>query len=106
MAEAVCFHSPVADYEGRAEVAHLLWLIASVVREVEPTRELVDGTARTSFITGVVDGQPVQGVLDEHYDQQGLLTAATLMLRPFAALRVAIAAMAAALEADPLPGAR
>jgi hypothetical protein len=106
LAEAVRFHSPVADYEGRADVAHLLSLIATVVHDVQPTRELEDGTAKTTFISGDVEAQPVQGVLDERYDEHGLLIDATLMLRPLATLRIAVAAMAAALDAEPLPSAR
>lgn len=48
----------------------------------------------------------MQGVLDERYDEHGQLVEATLMLRPFATLRIAIAAMAAALDATPLPSTR
>lgn len=106
LADAVRFHSPVADYEGRADVAHLLSLIATVVNGSQPTRELGDSTARTTFISGAVEGRSVQGVLDERYDEHGLLVDATLMLRPFATLRIAIAAMAAALDATPLPSTR
>jgi hypothetical protein len=106
LADAARFHSPVADYEGRADVAHLLWLIASVVGDIRPTRELADGAATTTFFDAAVDGRALQGVLDERYDERGRLVEATLMLRPFATLRIAIAAMAAALEEEPLPSAR
>ncbi len=54
----------------------------------------------------VVDGLPVEGVLDEHYDEHDLLIDATLMLRPYATLRRAIAEMARALHATPLPSGR
>lgn len=106
LAEAVLFHSPVADYEGRADVAHLLSLITTVLRDLQASRELVDGAASTTYITATVDARPVQGVLDEHYDGAGRLIDVTLMLRPFATVRVAIAAMAAGLASDPLPSAR
>ncbi|MGH3355972.1 MAG: hypothetical protein ACRDOJ_08735 [Nocardioidaceae bacterium] len=106
LAETVRFRSPVADYEGRADVAHLLTLIATVVDEIQPTRELEDATGKTTFIDAVVGDKPVQGVLDEHYDESGLLIEATLMLRPLSTLRIAVAAMAAALDAEPLPSAR
>jgi hypothetical protein len=76
------------------------------VHDLQPTRELEDGAAKTTFISAVVEYRPVQGVLDEHYDEDGLLVDATLMLRPFATLRIAIAAMAAALDAAPLPSAQ
>ena len=103
VSEDVRFHSPVADYEGRAVVTHLFRLIAEVTHSVQPTREIVDGALMTSFISGLVQGEPVQGVVDERYDDDGLLVEATLMLRPLAALHVAVAAMEAALGADPLP---
>ena len=106
LADAARFHSPVADYEGRADVGHLLALIATVVGDIRPTRELADAMATTTFFDAAVEGRPLQGVLDERYDERGRLVEATLMLRPFATLRVAIAAMAAALEAEPLPSAR
>ena len=106
LAYAARFHSPVADYEGHADVAHLLTLIATVVDDIQPTRELEDGEATTTFFSGTVAGRPAQGVLDERHHDHGRLVDATLMLRPFAALRVAMAAMAAALDAAPLPSAR
>ncbi len=40
LAEGVRFQSPVADYEGCADVAHLVSLIGTVVQVVRPTREL------------------------------------------------------------------
>jgi hypothetical protein len=106
LADAARFHSPVADYESRADVAHLLSLIATVVGDIQPTRELEDDGSAITFFDGVVEGRPVQGVLDERYDADGRLAEATLMLRPYATLGVAIAAMAAALDAEPLPSAR
>ena len=106
LAESVCFHSPVADYDGRADVAHLLSLIAGVVSDVRATRELTDGRATTTFITGQVQGHELDGVLDERLDEQGRLFEATLMLRPLGALRVAVEAMRAGLEVDPLPSRR
>jgi hypothetical protein len=45
-------------------------------------------------------------VLDEHHDARGRVTEATLMLRPLGALRIAVQAMAVALERDPLPSTR
>jgi len=104
--ESVRFHSPVADYDGRQDVAHLFCLIGTVVHDIQPTRELEDETARTTFMSGVVQGNPVQGFLDEHYDEHARLVEATLMLRPLATLQIAVVAMGAALDADPLPSTR
>jgi hypothetical protein len=106
LAEDTRFHSPVADYQGRADVAHLLSLIASIVRDVQPTRELEDGETRATFIDAMVEDTPLQGVFLERYDDDGELVDVTLMLRPLAGLQVALGAMAAALEASPLPSTR
>lgn len=104
--EQACFRSPVADYHGRADVAHLVRLIASVLADVRPTRQFSDGRRVTTFLTARVDGRELQGVLDEALDDQGCLEEATLMLRPLGALRVAIDAMRIRLEAEPLPSRR
>lgn len=106
LADGVRFHSPVADYEGRADVAHLFTLIGSVLRDVETDREVEDGATRTTFFRGSAESRPLQGILDEHYDDSGRLTEATLMLRPLSSLHVAVSAMAAALAESPLPSAR
>ena len=106
LSDSVCFHSPVADYVGRPDVAHLLGLIAGVVDDLQATREIVDSASRVTFIHGLVSGVPVQGVMDECYDEHGLVIDATLMLRPLAALRVAVASIVTARDADPLPSER
>jgi hypothetical protein len=103
LAESVQFHSPVADYQLRGDVSHLLAHIAAVLDDVEATREVADGTSTTTFVTATVHGRPLDGVLDERVDETGLVVEAKLLLRPFANLRVAIAAMGDALEAAPLP---
>ena len=106
LAPAVQFHSPFADYAGHDDVSHLISTIATVVHDVEPTRVLEDDGGRTTFIDGRVDDRALQGVLDERYDDAGQLVEATLFIRPYATLRVAMAHMGAALEADPLPSKR
>lgn len=103
LSPSVRFHSPVTDYEGRDDVAHLLSLIADVLEEVRPTRELETATSRTTFLEAAVNGRPIQGVFDEHHDDSGMLVEATLMLRPLSVLRTAVAAMAQALDDEPLP---
>lgn len=105
LAQNVRFHSPVTDYEGD-DAAHVLSLIPRVMSEIEPTRTIVDSLARTTFISGRVGGQPVQGVLDEHYDERDLLVDVTLMLRPYATLRIAITEMGKLLDAPLPPRAR
>lgn len=103
LSQDVCFHSPVADYDGRADVTHLFTTIADVLDAVRPVRELVAGPECTTFLVGTTQGRPIEGVLDEHHDTQGRVVEATLMLRPLSALHVAVRAMAAALEDSPLP---
>jgi hypothetical protein len=53
-----------------------------------------------------MDEHRLDGVLVQRCSADGLLVEATLLLRPLAALRTAIAQMRAALTADPLPSAR
>ena len=103
LADNVCFHSPVADYDGRADVAHLFTTIASVLDTVDPVRVLAAGRERTTFLTGRAQGRSIDGVLDEHHDDLGRVVEVTLMLRPLAAVHTAVRAMAAALDTSPLP---
>jgi hypothetical protein len=105
LADDVRFHSPVADYQGRADVAHLFGLIARVLEDVVVTRTVSDGDATITFLTATVGGRALDGVLDEHRDAAGRLVEATLLLRPYTALRGAIGKMGELLEADPLPSA-
>jgi hypothetical protein len=106
LAEDVRFHGPVADYEGRADVAHLFTTIAGVMEEVEPVRELGLGSECATFVAGRVRGRTIEGVVDEHHDDEGRVVQVTLMLRPLAALEGAVAAMRSALAASPLPSSR
>jgi hypothetical protein len=103
IADDVRFHSPVADYRGRADVSHLLMTIAGVLDSVEATREVSAGSTCTTFIAGSVGGHAITGVLDEHFDGAGRVAEVTLLLRPLSALHVAVRAMREALSASPLP---
>jgi len=102
----VRFHSPVADYEGRDDVAHLFVTIGGVLEALEPTRELEMGAERTTFFTGLARGRRFEGVIDEILDPHGKVVEVTLMLRPLSVLRESVKAMATALEASPLPSSR
>ena len=103
LSEDVCFHSPVADYVTRADIAHLFIKIAGIIESMEPVRELASARERTTFLSGSVRGQHIEGVLDERYDTGGRVFEVTLMLRPLAALNTAVLAMAEALAVSPLP---
>jgi len=103
LTEGVRFHSPVRDYEGREDAAHLFVTMSGILEEVEPTRELEAGAERTTFITGYARGRRFDGVIDEILDEEGKIDEVTLMLRPLGVLREAVQAMATALEDSPLP---
>lgn len=103
LTEEVRFHSPVADYEGRADVAHLFTLIAGVLEGVRPGRTLSAAGDRATFFSGLAVGRPIEGVLRERHDEQGVVEEATLMLRPLSALQAAVRSMTDALEDSPLP---
>jgi hypothetical protein len=102
----VVFHSPVADYRGRADVAHLLAAIASCISTPEPSEELRGTSSTATTFVAAVDEARIDGVLVQRCTEDGLLVEATLLLRPLAVLKTAIAGMRAALAADPLPSAR
>lgn len=106
LAEDVRFRSPYADYHGRADVRHLLSLIAHVLADVKVvgSSQQEDGTRMT--LVDIGPGAQMQGVLCERHDDAGRLADAMLLLRPYAGLRAAMAAMAQLMEAEPLPSAR
>ena len=93
LADEVVFHSPVQTYRGRDQVVHLLITISGVLEHVEVKRR-VNGV---TFFAAQVEEHPVDGVLDEHTDDQGRIAEITLMLRPLASLQAAVARMARAL---------
>ncbi|MGW7269810.1 nuclear transport factor 2 family protein [Streptomyces sp. NPDC054864] len=114
LAPDVVFHSPVADYSGREDVAHLLPMIGQCLSGVEPLREFTAaGTGReeeghhgvTTF-SAKVGEENAYGVLVQQTDGDGQLTEATLLIRPLKALTAAVSRMREALSADPLPSRR
>ncbi|MEU5996854.1 hypothetical protein ABZ837_03375 [Streptomyces sp. NPDC047197] len=125
LARDVVFHSPVADYGGRDDVAHLFAKIGQCLSGVEPLREFsgpgADGEGReggegekrgqehhsvTTFTCSVGEESAAYGVFVQQVDAQGQLTEATLLLRPLGALKAAVSQMREALSADPLPSRR
>jgi hypothetical protein len=106
LSDDVIFHSPVADYRGRADVAHLLATIASCVTDPRPHEELTGTASTATTFAATVDGRQLDGVLVQRCTVDGLLLEATLLLRPLAVLRISIAGMRAALDAEPLPSGR
>lgn len=103
LAEDAVFSSPVADYRGRANVAHMLSVIATVLSGVEETATWPGDRDRAFSFTAKASGAELQGVLREERDAHGRLHHVTLFLRPYRVLRAAIATMAQRLEDSPLP---
>ena len=103
VAEDGCFHSPVADYRGRDDIIHMFRAIAGVLDGVAITRVLTDELGTVSFLTGNVEGNELTGVLDERFDPEGRIVEATLLLRPYGTLKIAIGRMSEHLAEHPLP---
>ncbi|BCK53717.1 hypothetical protein [Nocardia wallacei] len=103
LAEGAVFSSPVADYRGRANVAHMLGVIATVLGGVEETATWPGAGDRVFAFRAKVEREELQGVLREERDAHGKLRQVTLFLRPYRVLRGAIATMARRLEDSPLP---
>ena len=103
LSEHVVFHSPVRDYHGRADVAHILTTIGNVLDELEPQRELAADRQLVTIITAAYRDHRMNGVLHETHDPAGRVEHSTLLLRPLSALLEAITGMRAALERSPLP---
>lgn len=103
LSEDVVFQSPVRDYRGRADVAHILMTIGSVLDEIEARRELVAERQVVTIISATHCERRMTGVLDETFDVLGRVELATLLLRPLSTLLDSITAMRAALERSPLP---
>ena len=105
LAGDVIFHSPVATYRGRADVAHLIATIGGVASDVEARRTIVDGDTRVTFFDLRVGELDADGVLEE-VSSGGEIVELRLMLRPLTSVHAAVKAMGAALAADPLPSQR
>jgi hypothetical protein len=101
----VVFHSPVRDYHGRADVAHILMTIGAVLDKIEVENQLVADRQVVTLISAVHGHRRMSGVLIETCHALGPVERATLLLRPLSALLDAITAMRAALERSPLPHA-
>ncbi len=105
LADQVVFQSPVRDYHGRADVAHILTTIGAVLDAIEVESELFVDRQLVTIIRAVHGDERMSGVLIEIYDARGRVEQAMLLLRPLSVLLKAIAAMRAALKRSPLPDA-
>ena len=93
LAEDVVFNSPVATYEGRDTVVHVLGTVAEVVSDLQVDRELVQGEETVAFLTGRIGDERVDGVVDLWVDDTGQVTRLTLMLRPLKGLLAGVEEM-------------
>ena len=100
LSEEVVFRSPVRDYHGRADVAHIVSTIGSVLDQIDAQREFVADREIVTIINVSHRGQQMNGVLYETHDATGRIDGAMLLLRPLSTLRQAIADMVAALDAS------
>lgn len=106
LAEDVIFRSPVRNYTGRPDVAHLLTTIGRCLSGISARREFIDKNRSVVEFTAYVGERGMDGVLAQLVDSDGLVCEATLLLRPLSALQEAIANMAEMLTVDPLPSKR
>jgi len=100
------FHSPVTDYRGPEDVAHILLTSASVLDSIEPQREFIANGETVTMIAASYRGHRLSGVFVEAYDHAGRIESATLLLRPLSTLQEAIAGMRLALARSALPSER
>jgi hypothetical protein len=103
LAEHATFSSPVTDYHGRKDAAHMFGPIALVLEDVEKTAEWHNGRETVRAFTARVDDDDLQGVLRERRDETGRLVHVTLFLRPYRSLGKAIERMRELLADSPLP---
>lgn len=108
LAPDVVFHSPVADYSGRDDVAHLFPKLGQCLTGIEPVQEFTEDGGRHSVTTfhGNVGDETLYGAFVQEVDEQGRLVEATLLIRPLSTLRTAVSIMRDALTTDPLPSSR
>lgn len=104
LAEEVVFSSPVTDYQGRNRVAHLLRLIGRQLEDLRTSGKWSDGSSETVWaFSAQAGGGPLDGMMREERDASGALVHITLFLRPYGALKTAIARMSDLLREEPLP---
>lgn len=99
LAEDVVFRSPVAfkPYEGRPIVAAILRGVGRVFTDLRYVRELADADGHGSALVfeTFVDGVSLHGMDLLRWDDAGLITEFTVMVRPLSAANALATAMAA-----------
>ena len=99
LADDVVFRSPVAfkPYEGKPIVAAILRGVSRVFTDLHYVRELEDADGRGSALIfqTFVDGVSVHGMDLLRFNDDGLITEFTVMVRPLSAANALATAMAA-----------
>jgi hypothetical protein len=103
LSQDVIFHSPVRDYHGRADVAHILSMVGVVLGQIRAQRELAVDHKIVTLVTASHRHEPMKGVLYETHDAAGAVDRAALLIGPRSTLRRAITDVVAALAQSPLP---
>ena len=85
------FHSPIRDYVGAEEIDSVWRAVAGVVQNAQPTSVHDHDRETIAFFAATIKDQAVDGVLRTVTDEQGRVSAITLMVRPWAALKAGIA---------------
>lgn len=102
----VTFRSPAvhAPYAGQAAVGHLLRHAGEVLAGLTYIDELHGRHSVALVFTAEVGDREVEGLDHLTLDEQGCITQFRVMIRPLSGLIAVAQAMAARLEADPVPG--
>jgi ketosteroid isomerase-like protein len=93
MAPDAVFHSPVADYRGRDQIAPVLDALTRVVRVTANVAVHRDDAETVWFFTADVEGERADGVLRVVAERDAPAGEVTLMIRPLDALLAGVKAM-------------
>jgi len=88
LAPEVVFHSPVTfhPFVGRDTVSQLLALVAQTFEDFRYTDELAADGAHALIFRASVAGKEIEGIDLLRFDEQGLITDFTVMVRPLSGL--------------------
>jgi hypothetical protein len=102
LAEDVVFRSPAVHrpYAGKAQVAAILGLVATVFENFRYVAEWRDGVTTILLFEANVGDRELQGVDILEEDDAGLVATFTVMVRPLSGLQALAAAMAERLAAS------
>jgi hypothetical protein len=98
LADDAAFHSPVRSYRGVETITRLWALIGGIIEDIRIAGRLEGAGETAAFFEGSVGGEAIDGVLRVQAVTGMQVTDVTLMLRPFAPQKAAIAEMARRLE--------